>query len=139
VNALVGTTVMQTQAIRRADGRGRHTTTYRALIPLPGGGAILDTPGIKGVGMFDAEDGIASTFADIETLAASCRFDDCRHEQEPGCAVREALVAGEVPPRRLDSFRKLHRELEDQTRRSDVRLSRPARRPRVGPDRRVEP
>src|SRR5437763_7530816 len=90
VNALAGTTVMVTQAIRRADGRGRHTTTRRALIPLPGGGAVLDTPGLRGVGMHDSGDGLREAFADIEALASACRFGDCTHGGEPGCAVRGA-------------------------------------------------
>src|SRR2546421_1337787 len=79
VNALAGTTVMATQAIRRADGRGRHTTTYRALIPLPGGGLVLDTPGLRGVGLHDGPDGLDRAFADIDALAAACRFGNCQH------------------------------------------------------------
>jgi ribosome biogenesis GTPase len=110
VNGLVGATVMDTQAIRRADGRGRHTTTYRALVPLPGGGAVLDTPGLRSIGLFDTTQGLAHTFADIDELAALCRFDDCTHMREPGCAVTAALAAGDLPPRRLESFRKLRRE-----------------------------
>src|SRR2546423_922716 len=87
VNALAGATVMVTQAIRRADGRGRHTTTQRALIPLPDGGAVLDTPGLRGVGVQAAADGVAAAgldqaFADIDVLAEACRFPDCRHGDE---------------------------------------------------------
>lgn len=129
VNALAGATVMGTQEIRRADGRGRHTTTYRALIPLPSGGCVLDTPGIKGVGLFDTEEGLAEAFADVHTLAAACRFGDCRHNREPGCAVRAALRDGRLPARRLASWRKLRKELETEMYRRDVRLSRQARRP----------
>ena len=110
VNALVGATVMDTQAIRRADGRGRHTTTYRALVPLPGGGAVLDTPGLRTIGLFDTTEGLAHTFADIDQLGGLCRFDDCSHTREPGCAVTEALATGELSPRRLESFRKLRKE-----------------------------
>jgi len=119
VNALAGTTVMVTQANRRADGRGRHTTSHRALIPLPGGGAVLDTPGLRGVGLHDdAADGLEQVFADIDELAAACRFRDCQHEQEPGCAVRGALVNGDLSARRLDSWRRLRRELTWQGRRT---------------------
>jgi ribosome biogenesis GTPase len=121
VNALAGTTVMATQAIRRADGRGRHTTTYRALIPLPGGGLVLDTPGLRGVGLQGGAGGVDLAFADVDALAARCRFADCRHEQEPGCAVREALATGELSGRRLDSWRRLHREAAWQTRRLEIK------------------
>src|SRR4029079_10855211 len=79
VNALVGATVMGTQENRRADGRGRHTTTYRALVPVPGGGCVLDTPGIRAVGLFDGVTGLERTFSDIDELARACRFADCAH------------------------------------------------------------
>jgi ribosome biogenesis GTPase / thiamine phosphate phosphatase len=119
VNALAGTTVMVTQAIRRADGRGRHTTSHRALIPLPGGGAVLDTPGLRGVGLReDGAGGLDQVFADIDGLATACRFRDCRHEREPGCAVRGALANGDLSGRRLASWRRLHRELTWQGRRA---------------------
>src|SRR5947209_5222400 len=135
VNALAGTTVMVTQAIRRADGRGRHTTTQRALIPLPDGGAVLDTPGLRGVGLHDAADGLEQAFSDIDALAAACRFGDCRHEREPGCAVRGALANGDLSARRLASWRRLGQELTWQGRRAtQVRQRyehrRPAGRPR---------
>jgi ribosome biogenesis GTPase len=127
VNALAGTTVMATQRIRRRDGRGRHTTTYRALIPLPGGGVVLDTPGVREVGLFDSEDGLDRVFADVDVLAEACRFADCRHETEPACAVRAAVEAGDLPVRRLDSWRRLQREVSWQRRRRDVRLAAEAR------------
>jgi ribosome biogenesis GTPase len=123
VNALAGATVMTTQQIRRVDGKGRHTTTYRALVPIPGGGAVLDTPGLRAVGLLDAESGLDRAFADIEELAAGCRFGDCQHEGEPGCAVRAALDAGLLTPRRLASWRKLQREIAYETRRRDTRLA----------------
>jgi ribosome biogenesis GTPase / thiamine phosphate phosphatase len=110
VNALVGATVMDTQAIRRSDGRGRHTTTYRSLVPVPGGGAVLDTPGLRSVGLFDSTAGLASTFSDIDELAGMCRFRDCSHGREPGCAVVDALATGQIPYRRIESWRKLRRE-----------------------------
>jgi ribosome biogenesis GTPase len=111
VNALAGATVMVTQPIRRADGRGRHTTAYRALIPLPGGGAVLDTPGLRAVGLYDTGAGLDLVFADIEQLATGCRYADCGHGAEPGCAVLAAVATGELSARRLDSWRRLHQEL----------------------------
>jgi ribosome biogenesis GTPase / thiamine phosphate phosphatase len=125
VNALAGATVMATQAIRRADGRGRHTTTYRALVPMPDGGTVLDTPGLRGVGLYDED--FDQVFADVDALAADCRFADCRHDSEPGCAVRAALGTGELSARRLDSWRRLRRELAWQARRRDARLAGEAR------------
>lgn len=127
VNALAGAIVMATQQIRRSDGRGRHTTTFRALIPLPGGGAVLDTPGIRAVGVFDTDAGLDQAFADIEALAAGCRFADCVHQGEPDCAVWAAVEDGDLSVRRLDSWRKLHRELRWQARRRDARLAAQAR------------
>jgi len=123
VNALAGTTIMGTQEIRRADGRGRHTTTYRALVPLPGGGAVLDTPGIRAVGLFDGVTGLVQAFADIESLAQACRFGDCTHNGEPGCAVLAALAASEISPRRMESWRKLHREIAYEMRRHNARVA----------------
>jgi ribosome biogenesis GTPase len=123
VNALAGAIVMGTQSIRRSDGRGRHTTTFRALIPMPGGGAVLDTPGIRAVGLFDSLDGIDRTFADIEALARACRFNDCSHHDEPGCGVIAALATGELTPRRMLSWRKLQREVDYEMRRHDARLA----------------
>jgi ribosome biogenesis GTPase len=117
VNALAGATVMVTQPIRRADGRGRHTTAYRALVPLPGGGAVLDTPGLRAVGLYDTGAGLDLVFADIEQLATGCRYADCRHGAEPGCAVLAAVATGELSARRLDSWRRLHQELAWERRR----------------------
>lgn len=121
VNALAGATVMTTQQIRRADGRGRHTTTFRALIPLPGGGAVLDTPGIRAVGVFDG--GLDQAFSDIEEIAAGCRFTDCQHGGEPGCEVWAAVENGELSTRRLDSWRKLRKELHFQSLRREARVA----------------
>ncbi|GAB3515081.1 ribosome small subunit-dependent GTPase A [Phytohabitans suffuscus] len=122
VNALAGAVVMGTQTIRRVDGKGRHTTTYRALIPIPDGGAVLDTPGIRAVGLLDAEEGLDRAFSDVADLAATCRFADCRHEEEPGCAVRAALEDGDLTPRRYESWQRLRREIAYETRRRDARL-----------------
>jgi ribosome biogenesis GTPase len=109
VNALAGAAVMQTQTLR-ADGRGRHTTTYRALILMPGGGAVLDTPGVRLVGMFDTALGLDRAFADVTDLAAHCHFQDCRHADEPDCAVRAAVEDGALSPRRYASWQKLQKE-----------------------------
>ena len=107
----------------RADGKGRHTTTYRALVPIPGGGAVLDTPGVRQVGLLDVAEGLDQTFADIAALAAACRFSDCAHNGEPGCAVREALDSGELAPRRWESWLRLQREVAYELRRRDARLA----------------
>jgi ribosome biogenesis GTPase len=128
-NALAGTTVMPVQAIRDADGKGRHTTAYRNLVLLPDGGAVIDTPGIRGVGLLDTAGGLERAFADVTGLAGRCRFDDCRHETEPGCAVQAALTDGSLPPRRLASWRKLRREVEVESGRRSARLARPRRAP----------
>ncbi|HEY8472324.1 MAG TPA: ribosome small subunit-dependent GTPase A [Natronosporangium sp.] len=123
VNALAGATVMATQQIRRADGKGRHTTTYRALVPLPGGGAVLDTPGLRAVGLLDGADGVDRTFADVTDLIAECRFADCQHRTEPGCAIQAALAAGELSPRRWESWQRLQREAAYEARRRNARLA----------------
>ncbi|WP_127501435.1 ribosome small subunit-dependent GTPase A [Actinoplanes solisilvae] len=123
VNALAGTPVMPVQQIREADGKGRHTTAYRNLVLLPEGGAVLDTPGIRGVGLLDTAEGLDRAFADVAALAARCRFDDCRHETEPGCAVALAVADGELPPRRLASWRKLRHEIEVESARQTARLA----------------
>ena len=117
VNQLLG---QERQAVSgvRADGRGRHTTTGRELILLPGGGLVLDTPGMRL--LTPASDaGLDAAFADIDTLAAACRFGDCRHQGEPGCAVAAAIEAGVLAPDRLASFHKLRRELGHHERRED--------------------
>jgi ribosome biogenesis GTPase len=128
VNALAGTPVMPVQQIRGADGKGRHTTAYRNLVLLPGGGAVLDTPGIRGVGLLDTAHGLDRAFADVAGLAARCRFGDCRHEAEPGCAIAAALADGSLAPRRLASWRRLHHEVEAESARQAVRLARAAGR-----------
>jgi ribosome biogenesis GTPase len=128
-NALAGTTVMPVQAIRDADGKGRHTTAYRNMIMLPEGGAVIDTPGIRGVGLLDTEGGLERAFADVTDLAGRCRFENCKHETEPGCAVQAALADGSLPPRRLASWRKLRREVEVESGRRSARLARSRRAP----------
>ncbi|ALL13217.1 ribosome small subunit-dependent GTPase A [Caulobacter henricii] len=111
VNHLSGEDRMATQAIRENDARGRHTTSHRQLFRLPDGGLILDTPGIREVGLIDAEEGLGVVFDDIERLAEACRFRDCGHANEPGCAVRGALENGALDPERWASFQKLGQEL----------------------------
>ena len=127
VNALAGSDVLLTAEIRR-DGKGRHTTTHRELIVLPTGAIIIDTPGLRGAGLWVSEEGLDRTFADIEELVALCRFSDCAHQAEPGCAVLEAVDEGRLPQRRLDSWRKLQREARWMATRHDARLRAEARR-----------
>ncbi|MFI1796659.1 ribosome small subunit-dependent GTPase A [Streptomyces sp. NPDC020379] len=127
-NALVGEDLQQVNATRDSDGKGRHTTTTRNLLPLPGGGVLIDTPGLRGVGLYDADAGVALAFAEIEALTARCRFHDCGHESEPGCAVLEALASGDLPQRRFDSYRKLLRENQRIAARTDARLRAEIRR-----------
>ncbi len=121
-NALLGEDVMDVRAVRDVDGKGRHTTTTRNLLVLPGGGVLIDTPGLRGVGLWDAGTGVGQVFAEIEELAGNCRFHDCAHESEPGCAVLEAVETGELPQRRLDSYRKLLRENQYIVAKTDARL-----------------
>ncbi|MGW7794106.1 GTPase RsgA, partial [Streptomyces tricolor] len=125
---LVGTDVMDVQAARDVDGKGRHTTTTRNLLALPSGGVLIDTPGLRGVGLFDAETGVGQVFAEIEELAEDCRFHDCAHETEPGCAVRSAVASGALPERRLESYRKLIRENQWITAKTDARVRAELRR-----------
>ena len=127
-NALLGAEVMEVQATRDADGKGRHTTTTRNLLALPGGGVLIDTPGLRGVGLWDAETGVGQVFAEIEELAQRCRFHDCAHEAEPGCAVLAALDSGDLPVRRLESYRKLMRENQWIVAKTDARLRAELRR-----------
>jgi ribosome biogenesis GTPase len=121
-NALLGEDVMDVQAIRDVDGKGRHTTTTRNLLALPGGGVLIDTPGLRGVGLWDASTGVGQVFAEIEELAEGCRFHDCAHESEPGCAVLDAVETGDLPQRRLESYRKLLRENQYIVAKTDARL-----------------
>ncbi|MHB1341841.1 MAG: ribosome small subunit-dependent GTPase A [Coriobacteriia bacterium] len=123
INALVGTDVQATREVRVSDGRGRHTTVSRELVPLPGDGVLMDTPGIREIALTDAEDGIETAFADIAELALGCRFADCKHEAEPGCAVIAAIETGELPLERMESYRKLVKEARSAAIRSDARLA----------------
>lgn len=120
-NALVGAEVLTVRAIR-ADGKGRHTSVRRELLPLPGGGCVIDTPGLRGVGLQQADSGLAAAFPDVVALAAACRFTDCTHQHEPECAVLRAVETGELGVRRLESWLRLQREADWMATRSDARL-----------------
>jgi ribosome biogenesis GTPase / thiamine phosphate phosphatase len=122
VNRLAGTELLATAEIR-ADGRGRHTTTHRELVLLPGGGLVLDTPGMRELQLWESAEGLGEAFTDVESLAARCRFADCAHGREPGCAVRDAIRRGELPAERYASYEKLKRELH----RLEIRLDKRAR------------
>jgi ribosome biogenesis GTPase len=127
VNALAGEALMTVAAIREDDAKGRHTTTHRELIRLPSGALILDTPGMRELGLIDADEGLSTTFEDVEALAGQCRFSDCGHTNEPGCAIQSALETGVLDPGRWTSFQKLQRELAHQQRKED-HLAREAHR-----------
>jgi ribosome biogenesis GTPase len=120
-NALLGDDRLVTGAVRQGDRRGRHTTTTRQLVTVPGGGVLIDTPGLRSLGLVGGGDGDAldHVFPEIEELAAACRFRDCGHDTEPGCAVQAAVAAGELDGDRLASYRKLQRELDVEARRTD--------------------
>ena len=122
VNALAGRQLQDTSPVRDFDGKGRHTTVDRVMVDIPGGGSVVDMPGVRGLGLWDADEGIGIAFADIVDLSAACRFRDCKHEDEPGCAVLAAIEAGELAQTRLDSFRSLTKELKAvQDRRDEAR------------------
>jgi len=120
VNRLWGAERLATAAVR-SDGRGRHTTTHRELVALPGGGCLIDTPGMRELVLWDAEEGLDRAFEDVDDLARQCRFNDCRHGTEPGCAVREAIATGALDAARLESYRHLQRELRYLEIRHDAR------------------
>ena len=125
VNRLAGRTVMETGDLRR-DGRGRHTTRHRQLLVLPGGAIVVDTPGLRELQVWEGD--VDTAFSDIAELAALCRFNDCTHRTEPGCAVQEALESGALDPERFESYRKLERELRSIEARSDKRVGRELKR-----------
>jgi ribosome biogenesis GTPase len=124
LNALAGAEVAATSQVREADGKGRHKTAWRELVVLGRGGAIIDTPGLRGLGLWLDGGGLEATFADITELAAGCRFSNCEHETEPGCAVIAAIETGELEARRLASYRKLEREAAYVAHKTDVRARR---------------
>jgi ribosome biogenesis GTPase / thiamine phosphate phosphatase len=128
INALLGEDRLATGAVRDEDARGRHTTTTRDLVAIPSGGVVIDTPGLRSLGLgTDRDVGMANAFADIAALAEGCRFRDCVHESEPGCAVRAAVVAGTLDPDRFASYRKLAEELVYEEQRVDPAAARAQR------------
>lgn len=121
VNRLVGDQVQETAEVRDVDAKGRHTTVTRDLIPIPGGGVLIDTPGVRAVGVWAADVALDRVFADIADRAAECRFGDCTHRSEPGCAVIAALDAGEIDPARLDRYHLLWGEITEQAEQAEQR------------------
>jgi ribosome biogenesis GTPase len=119
VNRLLGEERQRTREVRQSDQRGRHTTTHRELLAIPGGGLLIDTPGLREIQIWATEEGLATAFEDIEALSVRCRFRDCAHEAEPGCAVRAAVEEGRLGPERLASFHKLRAELRSLEIRED--------------------
>jgi ribosome biogenesis GTPase len=128
VNQLIGQELIRTRDVRTYDSRGRHTTTARQLVTLPGHGVLIDTPGMRELQLWDTGESMAGTFADIEELAADCRFRDCQHRTEPGCAVRAAVEGGDLAAERLGSFHKLAAEQAYQARQQDQRAQIEAKR-----------
>lgn len=122
-NALLGREHMGTNEVRAVDGKGRHTTVHREMMTLPTGGVLIDTPGLRAVGVQDVADGVGQVFAEIEALARDCAFGDCDHRSEPGCAVQDAVVTGELDLGRLERYRKLVRESERAATRGNARES----------------
>jgi len=128
----------EAQAVKELaeDGTGRHTTTARELFRLPGGALLVDTPGLREVQLWDADEGLEQAFADVDEVAGGCRFNDCAHMREPGCAVQQAIDEGRLPRERLESYRALQRELERLARKQDARLRSDARKKLVADVRR---
>lgn len=110
INALAGEELMATGNIREADSRGRHTTTHRQLLMLPSGAMVIDTPGMREIGMWDAAEGLSAAFMDVEELATQCKFSDCTHQNEPGCAIRAAIADGSLSEKRFQNYLALRRE-----------------------------
>ena len=121
INALLGESRLATGELRE-DGRGRHTTSHRELLLLPGGGVLIDTPGLRELQLWETDEGLEKAFADVAELVNQCRFSDCAHDTEPGCAIREALADGSLPAERWESYVKLQRELAHLERKFDPRL-----------------
>jgi len=121
INHLLGHDYLRVQEVREHDGRGQHTTTHRELILLPGGGLVLDTPGLRELQLWDGEGGLQHAFDDIEAFASRCYFSDCRHQAEPRCAVREALAQGMIDAERYLSYEKLQKEINYLARKQDIR------------------
>ncbi|HSN65412.1 MAG TPA: ribosome small subunit-dependent GTPase A, partial [Fusibacter sp.] len=122
VNTLTGSQVLKTQEIREDDSKGRHTTTHRELVLVPGGGLILDTPGMRTLSLWEAEEGMEKMFGDIESIIKTCRFNDCKHEREPGCAVRDALRKGTIDMPKWQSWLKLQKEIRHLEAKKDNKI-----------------
>ncbi len=119
VNLLVGSDVQATGAVREGDGKGRHTTVSREMVDIPGAGSIIDMPGVRGLALWDSSAGIETAFSDIEHFAEQCRFRDCRHMKEPGCAVRAAVKSGEIAQERYESYLRLQGEVRQARKRNE--------------------
>lgn len=119
INLLVGSAVQDTGAVREGDGKGRHTTVDRVMVALPGGGHLVDMPGVRGLGLWDAETGVRTAFSDVDAYVRQCRFRDCAHKSEPGCAVQAALEAGDLAEERVASFLALMDEIHATGQRRD--------------------
>lgn len=119
VNRLLGRAIQEVQEVRKSDSRGRHTTTAREVFALPNGALLMDTPGLRELQLWGADEGVSQTFSDIEALAARCRFGNCRHDGEPGCAVQAAIAGRALDAARLENWRKLQRELQFLQRKAD--------------------
>lgn len=128
VNRLCGEDTQETQDVRAADDKGRHTTTRREMFVTASGALVIDTPGMRELGLLDASDGLAATFADIEVLASACRFGDCAHAGEPGCAIANALSTGALDRARYDSYEHLRAEVAYESRRADARAARSSKK-----------
>ncbi len=122
LNLLAGEQLQKTKEVRAFDDKGRHTTVARELFPLPSGGVLIDTPGLRALALWDADSGLAATFPDIVSLISGCRFADCKHRTEPGCAVTAAIEAGSLPRERLESYLKLQEELDDVAEQQEARI-----------------
>lgn len=112
INSILGQELQRVNEVREGDDRGKHTTTHRELMLIPDGGLIIDTPGMRELQLWDADDGFSSTFEDIDRLVAQCHFGDCKHNNEPGCMVREALASGELEQKRYNNYLKMNKELD---------------------------
>lgn len=122
INALLGQSVLRTAAVREDDSKGRHTTTHRELIPLPDGAVLIDTPGMRELQLTGGESSLSQSFHDLSEFAANCRFADCSHEQEPGCAVQQALEEGTLSPQRFESYLRQRKEIRHNQMEQDVHL-----------------
>ena len=122
INTLIGRPVLKTQNIREDDSKGRHTTTHRELVVMENGGILMDTPGMRTLSLWESDEGMEKMFGEIERLVKSCRFNDCTHHNEPGCAVQAAIFKGELDQRRWESWKKLQKELRFLDKKKDLKI-----------------